>query len=426
MENLIPYDDLVYSEPHSGLVTFKSGTFYSPYQELSEEGLQIMGHSASLNNISEYLYYPPILNWFIGYATDEILHLYPGRKMEMDYTPIVKEWFYLAAQNPNRIAITEPYFEKQSDTWIVSVSKAIMTKDLSDLFAVVAIDISLGEVTKEIESIKISQDGFLIHLTYSGVIINQPEWWTNTLSIVRLYESPDVDITYEQWLKINDTDISEDTLMSFADSNNTEYYFTRSFVYPFQDGNFSSILMVCLEKATVLDQRDKLESSYTKTFQGIFICALTLACLSFITIAVYTFIIGNSLKRQLEGIHKVLRKIVANGSKTNLVDGLDDEMFEKFQKNIENLADACIKRLTMIQLEEICYSSVEWGGGSRPSEVSQYDDWRRRRHPINVFYQTNMPWKLLIEKLAIKFASETNRKFSDTDASCSKNGGLVG
>jgi hypothetical protein len=415
LHNAIPYNDLEYSEAHSASVDFQSGVFYSPTDEISDKGYKIMYDGSALDSLSPLLYYPPTLNFYTGYQTDELFHLYPGKKIESGYTPIVREWYYKAAENKGEITITEPYLETASKIWMFSISKAIFEPN-EELFAVVAIDVSVEVVSDAINSIDVMSDGFLIYLSNTGIVISQPTQWTSTSSIMRIYESPDVDIDYNQWLEINDTSIAEDTLMSFRDDNSTEYYFTRSFVYPFADRDYSSIIMVCAEKDEVLAQRNKLDDDFANTFQGIFYFVLGVAIVAFISIAVITFLISKRLNTQLEGIDRILHRIVANASKTNLIDGINPQKIDKYRKDIENLADACSKRFDMIAEYEAAYRSVEWGT-SRPSEVMQFELWRKCLHPTNPYYKKDLPWKHLIKKISEKSEGDAYHQYFDSDDS---------
>jgi hypothetical protein len=409
MHNAIPYNDLEYSEPHATSVDFQSGVFYSPYEEISDEGYTIMSVGSALDSLSPSLYYVPTLNFYTGYETDELFHLYPGRKIDAGYTPIVREWYYKAADNEGEITITEPYLETASKVWMISISKAIMTPE-NELFAVVAIDVSIDVVSEAINSVDVMSNGFLIYLSNTGIVINQPSQWSSTSSIMRIYESPDVDIDYNQWLQINDTSIAEDTLMSFKDDNSTEYYFTRSFVYPFADRDYSSIIMVCAEKDEVLAQRNKLDDDFANTFKGIFYFVLGVAIIAFISIAVITFLISKRLKTQLEGIDRLLHRVVANASKTDLLDGINTQKIDKYRKDVENLADACSARFSMIAEEEAMYKTVEWGN-SRPSEVMQFELWRKCLHPTNTYYKKDMPWKHLIKKISEKIEGDSYQQY---------------
>lgn len=418
MHNSIPYNDLVYSAPHGGSVTFVSGVFYSPYDEISEEGQEIMSIGSALDLLSPDLYYVPTLNFYTGYATDELFHLYPGRKLETDYTPVVREWYYKAEESPDDIVVTEPYLEKQSNVWMITFSKAILNADADGVFAVVAIDVSIDVVSEAMNSIEVMSNGFLVYLSNSGIVINQPSSWSSTSSIMRIYESPDVDIDYNQWLEINDTAIAEDTLMNFKDSNSTVYYFTRSFVYPFEGQDYSSIIMVCVEKDEALSQRDKLETDYSKTFEGIFYFVVATAIVCFLSIAAITFLIGKRLKTQLDGVDRTLHRIVANASKSNLVDGINPHKIDKYRKDIEVLADACMRRFEIISEEEGRFQSVEWGA-SRPSESMQFELWRKILHPTNIHYHKEMPWKHLIKRIAGKVEGDAYARHFDTSASSS-------
>lgn len=413
MHNAIPYVDLSYSSDHGYSVTYESGVFYSPYEEITDEGYEIMNIATALDYLSPDLYFSPIINIYTGYESDEILHIYPGRKVESDYTPIVAEWYYIAANTPSEVVFSEPYQQEESNIWVISFSKAILTKD-SDLFAVVGIDISLDIVNDEMNSIDVFSNGFLLQLSSSGIVINKPLTWSSSSSFIRIYESKDVDISYSQWLEINNTSISEDTLMSFTDSNSTEYFFTRSFVYPFEDKDYTSIIMVCLERDEVYSERDKLQDDFTYTFEGIFYFVLAVAIVCFSSIGAITFFISKRLTTQLEGIDRVLHRIVANASKTNLVDGINLYKIDKFRKEIETLSDACSRRIEMIGDDEANFSSVEWGT-SRPSEVMQFEKWRKYMHPTNIYYQKAMPWKHLIQRINGKSEADTLSKPSTTE-----------
>mmetsp|Transcript_4672 Transcript_4672/g.8813 ORF Transcript_4672/g.8813 Transcript_4672/m.8813 type:complete len:482 (-) Transcript_4672:599-2044(-) len=283
MHDMIGYDDLEFSEAHGVIVTFESGVFYTPKETVSAEGYQLMRTASALDVIVKDLYFPPILNIYTGYEIDEIFHVYPGRKAQADYSPIVRDWYFNAKLKPETFFITEPYLDA-SDIWMISYSKALLND--RGVFGVVGIDLTVEIFVEAMSSLDYFSNGFFIFLSRTGIVIAQPDKWKTSLASMRIYESPYLKISEEQWGQIQSTSVSEDEIMSFEDIDGVKYIFSRRIIELNEDNDYIAYIMACAEEAEAYKQKDKVEQNYWRTKHTITVVLMTItigtACTSYI------------------------------------------------------------------------------------------------------------------------------------------------
>ena len=74
------------------------------------------------------------------------------------YDPRLRPWYTLAKENPGRIVRTAPYASVTSPDVNIGIVKALLD-DAEQVYGVVGMDITLGNLTRYIENIQVPRGG---------------------------------------------------------------------------------------------------------------------------------------------------------------------------------------------------------------------------------------------------------------------------
>ncbi len=133
---------------------------------------------------------------FFGREDDGIFISYPRANLDSDYDPRKRSW-YKEATNKEGTVISNPYEGKVENTYVFSVAKEVKDKNGKRL-GVVAISISLEELSKKINSFKIGNEGYaMIFHNGHNTILSHPE----TKYISKNYKKMSSDFVYFDNLK---------------------------------------------------------------------------------------------------------------------------------------------------------------------------------------------------------------------------------
>ena len=98
-----------------GTKNYTSGAFFSK-NELSALGTSLEQTDSAMDQLYPIMRNTKILNLYQGYQQDEIIHMYPGvNYADSSYTPLVREWYYKAENDPTHTIITEPFIDQSSN-----------------------------------------------------------------------------------------------------------------------------------------------------------------------------------------------------------------------------------------------------------------------------------------------------------------------
>ena len=86
-----------------------------------------------------------------------------------EYNAVEQEWYKLAKNGNGEIIWTEPYLDFLTQEVVMTAAKPIV--GTSGLQGVIAIDFNLEELSKDISSAKIGEDGFVMLLNRKGTIV---------------------------------------------------------------------------------------------------------------------------------------------------------------------------------------------------------------------------------------------------------------
>ena len=86
-----------------------------------------------------------------------------------EYNPVQQEWYKLAKEGNGEIIWTEPYLNYMSQEIVMTAAKPV--EGSNGLQGVIAIDFNLVEMSKDISTAKIGEDGLVMLLNRNGTII---------------------------------------------------------------------------------------------------------------------------------------------------------------------------------------------------------------------------------------------------------------
>ncbi|WKB35311.1 cache and HAMP domain-containing protein [Terrilactibacillus sp. S3-3] len=107
-----------------------------------------------------------ILNTYVGSPDSSQLILYPAAKLPKGYDARQRDWYKDAARENGQIVWTPPYKDALTGKMVVTAAKAVYNN--GKLAGVVAIDVSLEALTKQIGAIKMGAGGYAAFIDKQG------------------------------------------------------------------------------------------------------------------------------------------------------------------------------------------------------------------------------------------------------------------
>ena len=117
------------------------------------------------------------------------------RNRPTKYDPRLRPWYVLAKENPGKIMITEPYRSITSPDINVGIVTALLD-ELAQVFGVVGIDITLANLTRYINQVKVGRHGFMLLLDQNGTVLASRQKDSLFQNIRNLYGN-DLQTVYE-------------------------------------------------------------------------------------------------------------------------------------------------------------------------------------------------------------------------------------
>ncbi|CAG9315391.1 unnamed protein product [Blepharisma stoltei] len=399
MDNDISSSSLSLNE-YGVKVTYATGVFQTRIDPISTDGELLMNNSAAMDQIYPVLNRKKYLAMYAGFATDEIIHYYPGKIFsDSSYTPIVQEWYYSAINKEGSIIITEPYTDTDSEKLIFSISTAI-----ANAKGVSGIDVLASSLQQPFINVTILDSGFMFLISSGGVVIYAPESWAYMGTAFRIYDQTLTGISQGQWNRwILDPDPYN--RFSFSDINGTEYYAVINPVYPANMPNITHYVMSCAVQSETEDMLDSISNNYQNTYYAIFFMILGIAVAVFIVITTCAYFITRKTSRQLKNIETVFSRITHKGLFPNLIKGIGADVLLADSSGMKNLMEASLDKVDKIRDLEDQYESYEWGL-TRPADKYLFTRWNERLYPLNWHNEKQMSWRHVLPKLT-KIGQET-------------------
>ena len=134
---------------------------------------------------------------YIGYENGDFVRSHP-RSSPTQYDPRSRPWYILAAENPGKIMMTEPYSSITAPDVNIGIVKTLFNQD-NKMFGVIGADITLVDLTDYISEFKIGYNGQPMILDPNGVILasKMPENLFQNISTI-LPEEITLQLTEEQ------------------------------------------------------------------------------------------------------------------------------------------------------------------------------------------------------------------------------------
>ncbi|MFD3158326.1 methyl-accepting chemotaxis protein [Haloimpatiens sp. FM7330] len=157
----------------------------SYYLKNYEDALKQMSHEA---NIQEIISHPEYSSWMVknlqafmkGHENilsiylgtkNKNMHMYPASDFPKDYDPTTRPWYKKAVEE-NKLIWTDVYKDAFTDKLVITAAVPVYnSSNNNDFIGVLAIDIPLDALSKEINSIKIGKKGYILIVDNSGKVI---------------------------------------------------------------------------------------------------------------------------------------------------------------------------------------------------------------------------------------------------------------
>ncbi len=103
------------------------------------------------------------------------MYSYPYIEYPSDYDPSKREW-YIGAYNKNGLKWTQPYMDVYTQKLVVSVAAPVYDSNTGNEFVgIIAMDIDLDTLSKNINAMKIGKDGYLFLVDKNGNVMTHKD-----------------------------------------------------------------------------------------------------------------------------------------------------------------------------------------------------------------------------------------------------------
>ncbi|MCM1988942.1 methyl-accepting chemotaxis protein [Oceanirhabdus seepicola] len=158
------------------------------YLNVFEKGLMEMSYDEELQQIEvnqEHL--PEMMEHFDNFmkSHDQVLDIYIGTKTKKFYShldsgyvegfdPTERPW-YIKAKDEKRFVWAGPYLDDKTKELVLTAAIPVFNESSNNEFVgVLALDITLNELGKEVNSLKVGEKGYVFILDYDGNVIMHP------------------------------------------------------------------------------------------------------------------------------------------------------------------------------------------------------------------------------------------------------------
>lgn len=111
-------------------------------------------------------------NTYVG-TQKKGFYVYPAVDLPPGYDPTSRPWYQIAIENPDRVVWTEPYIDTDTNEMTITASRLIKENGVTR--GVIAVDMSLKELTEKIASVELGENGYLFLVTHTGIVISHPD-----------------------------------------------------------------------------------------------------------------------------------------------------------------------------------------------------------------------------------------------------------
>ncbi|CCJ34433.1 methyl-accepting chemotaxis protein [Caloramator australicus] len=160
-----------------------------------------------------------VIALYVGNSDKEML-IYPKIQLPEGYDPTSRPWYKDAVNSFGRAVITDPYEDAASKDVVITVAKAFKLSDGKT--AVVAADISIDTIIKNMLKTKVGETGYTTLILDNGVVIAHPKKEMLFVNIAEKYDFGKKVVQMKNGnLKYNFN--GEDKIMGFSHSKLTNW-----------------------------------------------------------------------------------------------------------------------------------------------------------------------------------------------------------
>jgi methyl-accepting chemotaxis protein len=135
---------------------------------------------------------PAVTNVYVT-GMDKRILIEPAVSLPSDFNPLEAPWFKGASSNLEEAFWSEPYEDKSSGEFIVTLSKVITEQNSSKIVGVIAFDIKIDELNELVKSINVDYKGYPFIFDQKAVAMVHPTEKGNNLMnlafIKKMYDS---------------------------------------------------------------------------------------------------------------------------------------------------------------------------------------------------------------------------------------------
>lgn len=117
--------------------------------------------------------YPELTDVFLGTKWSTFAS-WDDEGIETGYNPCVRPWYEKAIQTPEDVVLSSTYLSTTKDL-VISFAKAFKSKDSNEVIGVVATEVSLANLEKFMDAIRIGKRGYCLLLEEDGTILVDPK-----------------------------------------------------------------------------------------------------------------------------------------------------------------------------------------------------------------------------------------------------------
>ena len=316
------------------------GVYYSKFSSLSTKGSELVKNESILNYIYPAFYTNFYESYYQGYYTDEIINTYPASKFSTIYSPLPREWFYRGVENENKVVITEPYKDAETETWVVSLSRGVLSD--GEVFGVAACDVSLAYLTEKMQKLKFLKNGFGILVSATGIVLTIPDiWQTESSSYLRIFDSFVTGISLDTWNEIKA--IPDSSWVSISIEENSDYDISaadlrifKKDIIPSYQTNVTHYLLLIVDKSDTTDVEDTIKDSFKYTYKVLFWVILAFGITFFTIVFSLSWYFGREITKQFFVAEEILGGLLRRGFFTQYNRPFDHVIIKKGFIGIQN------------------------------------------------------------------------------------------
>lgn len=113
-----------------------------------------------------------LLSVYFGTNTKKMVQ-FPESQLPADFNPTTRPWYEDALKNKGMIAVSNPYKDAATGKYIISLSKVVEYN--GQVVGVIAVDITLDTLSKQLSSIKIGDEGYVYISDNLGKMVAHPD-----------------------------------------------------------------------------------------------------------------------------------------------------------------------------------------------------------------------------------------------------------